>query len=114
MQASVLQEADTDVVCENTTKKADEKLAEIEPKPAGQHSPHHSLHRNRHHHHHEGSRHSKKENHEAPSETQRHHPHGGQFHRVFGHNRHSKTGSQEQVDTAPPGEGVETVQDKKL
>ncbi|NWH63533.1 SEPP1 protein, partial [Geococcyx californianus] len=46
-------EPDIDVVCENITKKADEKPAEIEPKepkPTGQHSHHHHPHRHRHHH----------------------------------------------------------------
>ncbi|KFR17906.1 Selenoprotein P, partial [Opisthocomus hoazin] len=68
-----------DGACENITKKADEKLAEIEPIPTGQHSHHHNPHRHRHHHrhHHEGSHHSKNENHRAPSETQRHHPRSG-------------------------------------
>ncbi|NXW61097.1 SEPP1 protein, partial [Eurystomus gularis] len=37
-------------VCENITKKADEKPAETEAKPSGQHSHHHNLHRHRHHH----------------------------------------------------------------
>lgn len=107
-------EPDTDVVCENITKEADEKLAEIEPKPSGQHSHHHNLHRHRHHHHHAGSHHSKNGNDEAPSETHKRHRHGGRRHRVFGRNRHNQTGSQEQVDTVPPGEGVEITQDKKL
>ncbi|KFQ62698.1 Selenoprotein P, partial [Pelecanus crispus] len=70
-------EPDIDGVCKNITQKADEKLTEIEPKPTGQHSHHHSLHRHRQHHHREGSRHSKNENHQASSETQRHHPHSG-------------------------------------
>jgi len=116
MQASVLQEPGIDGACENITKKADEKLAEIEPIPTGQHSHHHNPHRHRHHHrhHHEGSHHSKNENHRAPSETQRHHPRSGQRHRVSGHNRHGQTGRDAQVDTVPPGESVEITQDKKL
>ncbi|KFP55937.1 Selenoprotein P, partial [Cariama cristata] len=67
-------EPDTDGICENITKKADEKLAEIETKPTHQHSHHHNRHRH-HHHHREGSHHAKNENDQAPSETQRHHPH---------------------------------------
>ncbi|NXW83070.1 SEPP1 protein, partial [Alopecoenas beccarii] len=43
-------EPDIDGICENITKTAEEELAEIEPKPAGQHSHHHNLHRHRHHH----------------------------------------------------------------
>ncbi|NXP50282.1 SEPP1 protein, partial [Heliornis fulica] len=43
-------EPDIDVVCENITEKADEKLSEIEPEPHGQHSHHHGQHRHRHHH----------------------------------------------------------------
>ncbi|NXD84337.1 SEPP1 protein, partial [Halcyon senegalensis] len=46
---------DIDDICENITKKAeekevDEKLAEVESKPTGQHSHHQNLHRHRHHH----------------------------------------------------------------
>ncbi|KFO89621.1 Selenoprotein P, partial [Buceros rhinoceros silvestris] len=71
-------ESDIDVICDNITKKAEEKLVETEPKPHDQHSHHHGLHRHRHHHHnHGGSRQSKNENHQAPSETQRRHPHSG-------------------------------------
>lgn len=115
MQTSVLQEPDIGGICENITKNAEEKLAELEPKPTGQHSHHHNLHRHRQQHHHrEGSRHSKNENQQAPSETQRHHPHSGRRHRVFGHNRHDQTGSHAQVDTVPQGESVEITQDKKL
>ncbi|NXK12376.1 SEPP1 protein, partial [Herpetotheres cachinnans] len=43
-------EADIDGICENITKKADEKLAEIEPIPTSQRSHHHNLHRHRQHH----------------------------------------------------------------
>ncbi|NXS52251.1 SEPP1 protein, partial [Brachypteracias leptosomus] len=43
---------DIDGICENMTKKADEKPAEIEPNPSGQHSHHHNLHIHRHLHHH--------------------------------------------------------------
>ncbi|KAF1455250.1 SEPP1 protein, partial [Pygoscelis papua] len=43
-------EPEIDGICENITKKADEKLAEIEPKPTGQLSHHHNLHRHRQHH----------------------------------------------------------------
>ncbi|NXS10500.1 SEPP1 protein, partial [Neodrepanis coruscans] len=50
MQASVFQEPDIDDLCENITTKAGQKLAEIEPKPTGQHSHHHNLHRHGHHH----------------------------------------------------------------
>lgn len=111
-------EPDIDGVCENITKSVDEKLAEIEPKPSGHHSHHHRGHghghRHRHHHHREGSRHSKNENHQARPETHRHHPHSSWRHRVFGHNRHDQAGSEEQVDTAPPGESVEIPQDKRL
>ncbi|KFW08922.1 Selenoprotein P, partial [Eurypyga helias] len=64
-----------DGICENITKKAEDKLAEIEPKPTGQNSPHLNPHRHREHHHHrEGSRHSKNEDKQAPG-SQRHHPH---------------------------------------
>ncbi|KGL87652.1 Selenoprotein P, partial [Charadrius vociferus] len=71
-------EPDIDGLCENITENAGEKLAEIEPKPTGQHSHHHNPHRHRHHHHHrEGSRHSKNEDHQASSETRRHRPHSG-------------------------------------
>uniref|UniRef100_A0A8C3BF63 Selenoprotein P n=1 Tax=Cairina moschata TaxID=8855 RepID=A0A8C3BF63_CAIMO len=107
-------EPDIGATCENITKKADEKLAEVEPKPSGQHSNHnHQLHRHRHHHHHH--RHSKNQNHQAPSETQRRHPHSGRRHRVFDHNIHDQTGSHEQVEIVPPGEGVEILrQDTKL
>ncbi|KFP11886.1 Selenoprotein P, partial [Egretta garzetta] len=76
-------EPNIDGICENITKRADEKLAEVEPKPTGQHShsDHRSLprqhHHHHHHHHHKGSHRSKNENHQAPSETQRYHPHSG-------------------------------------
>ncbi|NWV00039.1 SEPP1 protein, partial [Upupa epops] len=43
-------EPDIDGVCENITKKADEKLEEVEPTPSGQHSHHQNLRRHRHHH----------------------------------------------------------------
>ncbi|NXU70269.1 SEPP1 protein, partial [Oreotrochilus melanogaster] len=43
-------EPDIDDICENITKKADEKLAERESKPNGQHVHHHNPHRLRHHH----------------------------------------------------------------
>ncbi|NXN11014.1 SEPP1 protein, partial [Indicator maculatus] len=43
-------EPDIDGVCENITKRADEKLEETELNPAGHHSHHHNLHRHRHHH----------------------------------------------------------------
>ncbi|NWW96361.1 SEPP1 protein, partial [Rhynochetos jubatus] len=39
-----------DGVCENITKKAEGKLAEMEPRPTGQHSPHPNPHRHREHH----------------------------------------------------------------
>ncbi|KFR07644.1 Selenoprotein P, partial [Nipponia nippon] len=69
-------EPDIDGICENITKKADEKLAERELQPADQHSHHHDPHRHGHHHHHrEGSHHSRNENHQALSETQRRHAH---------------------------------------
>ncbi|KFU92591.1 Selenoprotein P, partial [Chaetura pelagica] len=68
-------EPDIDDICENITKKADEKLAELEPSPTGQHS--HQQNWNRHRHHHgKGSHHSKTENHQAPSGAHRH-PHSG-------------------------------------
>lgn len=124
MQASVLQEPDIDAVCENITKKAGEELSETEPKPTGQqhfhpHHPHrHGHHHRRHHHHHHhdhvGSHDPKHENHQAASETVRHHPHSSWHHKVFGHHRHDQIGSQEPVDTVPPGEIVEIAQDKKL
>ncbi|NWI95376.1 SEPP1 protein, partial [Pitta sordida] len=44
-------EPDIDDICENITKGAGQKLAEIEPQPAGQHS-HDNPHRRGHHHHH--------------------------------------------------------------
>lgn len=116
MQASVLQDPDIDDVCENITKKAGEELSEVEPKPTGHHSPPnpHRHGHHRHHHHHVGSRDPKPENHQAASETDRHHPHLGWHHRVFGRHRHQQIGSQEPVDTIPPGEMVEIAQDQKL
>ncbi|KFW79656.1 Selenoprotein P, partial [Phalacrocorax carbo] len=67
-------EPDIDGICENITKQADEKRAEIEPSPTGQRSHDHNTHRHiKHHQHREGSHHSKNENHQAPSETRRHH-----------------------------------------
>ncbi|OXB76755.1 UNVERIFIED_CONTAM: hypothetical protein H355_007030 [Colinus virginianus] len=85
---------DVDDICENITKKY-ENLAGIEPEPepSGQHSHRrHQLHRHRHHHHREGSRHSKNQNHQAPSESAGRHPHSGRRHRIFNHNRHDQTG----------------------
>ncbi|KFP82026.1 Selenoprotein P, partial [Acanthisitta chloris] len=71
-------EPDTDGVCENITKKADEMLSELEPKPTGEHSHNrrHGHHHHRHHHR-DSSRHPKNEDHQVLSETQRHHLHGG-------------------------------------
>ncbi|NXU52486.1 SEPP1 protein, partial [Turnix velox] len=43
-------EPDIGGVCENVTKGTDETLSEMEPRPTGQHSHHHSLRRHRHHH----------------------------------------------------------------
>lgn len=113
-------EPDIDVVCENITQKAGEELSEIEHEPTGQHSHHHHLHRpghhrrHHHHHHHAGSHHPKHENHQAASETERQHPLSAWRRRVFGQHRHDQIGSQEHVDTVPPGEVVETAQDKKI
>lgn len=113
-------EPNIDVVCENITKKAVEELSEIEPEPTDQHShpnPHRHGHHHRRHHHrhrHQGSRDPKHENHQAAAEADRHHPHSAWRHRLFGRHRHDQTGSQEHVDTAPPGEIVEIPQDKKL
>ncbi|NXM07725.1 SEPP1 protein, partial [Tyrannus savana] len=42
-------EPDIDDICENITRKAD-KVEETEPKPTGQHSHHHNVHRHGHHH----------------------------------------------------------------
>lgn len=121
MQAFVLQEPDIDAVCENITKKAGEELSETDPKPTEQH-PHPNLHRHghhhrrhhHHHHHHTGSHDPKRENHQAVSETERHHPPSAWRHRLLGRHKHDQIGSQEHVDTAPPGEIVEIAQDKKL
>ncbi|NXE79368.1 SEPP1 protein, partial [Cochlearius cochlearius] len=45
-------EPNIDGICKNITEEADEKLAEVEPTPTGQHSHphHHSLPRRQHHH----------------------------------------------------------------
>lgn len=120
MQAFVLQEPDIDIVCENITRKAGEEPSKTEPKVTDHHShpnPHRHGHRHRHHHHHHhpmGSRDPKSESPQAASETERHHPHGGWRHRLFGRHKHDQIGSQEHVDTAPPGEIVEIAHDKKL
>lgn len=120
MQAPVFQEPDIDGVCENITKKAVGELSEIEPEPTEQHShpsPHrHGHHHRRHHHrhHHQGSRDPKHENPQAAAETDTHHPHSAWRHKLSSRHRHDQTGSQEHVDTAPPGEIVEIPQDKKL
>lgn len=113
-------EPDIDGVCENITKKAVEELSEIEAKPTDEHSrpnPHrhgHHHHRHHHHHHHQGSHDPTHKNHQAAAETERHHPHSGWRHRLFGHHRHDQIGSQEHVDTAPPEEIVAIPLDKKL
>lgn len=110
-------EPDLDEVCENITRKAGEELSEAEPKPTGQHShphPHrHGHHRHHRHHHHVGSRDPRPETHPAASEPGTHPAHGWR-HRVLGHHRRERIGSQEPVDTGPPGEIVEIAPEKKL